>query len=145
MKKAAIIVLFSALLTACTNSAQIPLPGSGDIEPASAQVEADLPPEGVYRVEAWVENPHPSADEVVNISGSLIKYDVYLGGMMMAGYWPDEDDDRLPDCYNQVIYQRGRCSVRASNFPVGVYIPVRVSFEYDGWTFEGETGFTRKD
>jgi hypothetical protein len=101
--------------------------------------------EDIYEVTAWVDNPYPKAGERINISGSLTKNGVYLGGMMMSAFWPDKDDDRLVDCTIQVIYQRGICIVYAEDFPVGEYTPVKVSFNYFGQTFSGETGFTRQE
>jgi hypothetical protein len=137
-----VFALFCAL-TACASprvEAPVPTPASQiQLLPA-----VDSPAnQDVFEVEAWVDNPTPSAGERINISGSLKKNGVYVGGMMMSGFWPDEDDDRLPDCHIQVIYQRGICIVYADNFPVGEYTPVRVSFDYFGQTFSGETGFTR--
>lgn len=136
------------ILAACTPQAAPSLSDAGQPAPAElAQPESGPSPisTDVFQVTAWVDNPSPKAGERINISGSLIKNGVYLGGMMMAAYWPDEDDDRLVDCTIQVIYQRGICIVYADDFPVGEYTPVRVSFEYFGQTFTGETGFTRQE
>jgi hypothetical protein len=134
-----LILLMISILAACTPTASTPAVPRGGIE-TPAPTSSD-----VFQVTAWVDNPYPKAGERINISGSLIKNGVYLGGMMMSGFWPDEKDDRLPDCHIQVIYQRGICIAYADNFPVGEPITVKVSFDYFGQTFSGETSFTRQE
>jgi hypothetical protein len=137
------ICSFLVLFAACSSSPVLtaePDTSKVTLEPAPTPTSSDI-----FRLEAWVDNPNPKSGERINISGSLIKNGVYLGGMMMSAYWPDEDDDRLPDCHIQVIYQRGICTVYADNFPVGEYTPVKISFDYFGQTFTGETGFTRAE
>jgi hypothetical protein len=142
MKKLLAVLLFCALAACSTATVE---PVSAPLLTQPLRLEEPAAEVGEFTVEAWVDNPEPSSGERINISGSLRRNGLYLGGMMMSGFWPDEDDDRLPDCHIQVIYQRGICTVYADDFPVGEYIPVKVSFEYFGNTYSGETGFTRKE
>lgn len=98
-----------------------------------------------FQVDAWVDDPAPSREARVILSGSLIKDGIYLGGIMMRATWPDETDRRgSPNCYVMVLYQRGLCTFDASNFPPGEFVSIQISFEYQGKTFYGQTGFTPK-
>lgn len=97
----------------------------------------------VFEVFAWVDKPTPARDERVTISGSLVKNGVYLGGIMMRADWPREGQERgVPNCFVQMIYQRGVCVAEASDYPSGVYVPVTVTIEYRGVIYTAETGFT---
>jgi hypothetical protein len=63
--------------------------------------------------------------------------------MAMTATWPDSKLERgVPNCHVQVIYQRGICITEASKYPVGVFVPVTVRFEYRGGTYSAQTGFT---
>jgi hypothetical protein len=92
-----------------------------------------------------VDNATPGHGDVVNLSGSLIKNGVYLGGMMMQATWPDKDQERgIPNCNVLVIYQRGICIIETKDMPVGEFIPVTIKFVYNDQTFSAQTGFTIK-
>jgi hypothetical protein len=143
MKKILFLVIFLLTLAACAQPTALrTTAGEASTQPAAPPTPT---PSDQFVVTAWVDNPYPKSGERINISGSLQKNGTYLGGMMMSAYWPDEDDDRLPDCHIQVIYQRGICIVYAENFPVGEYTPIKISFDYFGQVFTGETGFTRQE
>lgn len=99
--------------------------------------------EDQFEVIAWVDNETPAQGERVNLSGSLLKNGVFLGGMMMQAYWPDENlDEGMPNCNVLVIYQRGVCIIETGDFPVGDFVSITVEFEYNGKTHTGQTGFT---
>lgn len=101
--------------------------------------------EDKYEVIAWVDNSTPAQGDVVNLSGSLVKNGIYLGGMMMQAVWPDKDQERgVPNCNVLVIYQRGICVIETEEMPVGEFIPVTIKFVYNDQTFRAQTGFTIK-
>lgn len=142
MRHASFLILVCLALTACLPKAS-PAPGlQASPTPSTAPLSSPTPGD-VFEVEAWVDNPTPARDERITASGSLIKNGVYLGGMMMRGTWPEEDQERgVPNCFVLVIYQRGVCTIEVKDYPSGVYVPITVSFEYNSKTYTGQTGFT---
>lgn len=91
----------------------------------------------------WVNNPEPERGERVIVYGSLIKYGVLLGGIMMQGTWADESHEPgTPNCFVLVTYGRGVCVVETSQYPAGVYVPINIRFDYRNKTYTGSTGFT---
>jgi hypothetical protein len=96
-----------------------------------------------FAVEAWVDNPTPTQDSQVIVFGSLIKSGVYLGGIMMQAVWADETQERgVPNCDVLVTYGRGVCAVPVKDYEPGAFVPITVTFKYEGSTFVGHTGFT---
>lgn len=94
-------------------------------------------------MEAWVDKPSPARDGRVIARGSLIKNGVRLGGMMMQATWPDETQERgVPNCNVLVTYGSGVCAIDAEGYPPGVFVPITVTFDYDGTRYVGHTGFT---
>jgi hypothetical protein len=124
------------MLVSCSASAT-PEPAPQPLPTPSAT------PEDIFQVVAWMDNPEPEHNERVILSGSLIKNGVYLGGMAMHAMWPDGTQERgVPNCSVQVIYQRGVCTIDASKYPVDVYVPITITFEYRDQIYIGHTGFT---
>jgi hypothetical protein len=96
-----------------------------------------------FEVDAWVSDPNPQLGSRIMLYGSLIKDSVYLGGMAMRATWPDENQERgIPNCTVQVIYGSGVCIVESEGFQPDVYVPITVTFEYQGKIYSGQTGFT---
>ena len=92
-----------------------------------------------------MDNPTPENGEQILLSGSLIKNGTYLGGMTMTASWPDQNQERgVPNCKVLVIYARGVCAIKVSDFPAGVAVPITVSFPYAGQYYQGTTSFTPK-
>lgn len=143
-------ILFAACLViaaAVTLAGCAVQPGAAPIQPAAPGVQPNPTetnqPEDTFKVVAWVDNPTPHPGEQVNLSGSLIKNGIYLGGMMMHAAWPDKSQERgVPNCKVLVIYQRGVCIIETGDYQPGEYVPVTIMFVYNDKTFTGETGFT---
>lgn len=111
--------------------------------PEVAQPQATPTPEDVFEVYAWVNKPEPKLGEIVTVNGSLIKNGVYLGGVPMWAFWPDENGGNVPhSCVSYMAYQRGICMVDTRDFPADVYVPVSIRIYYQDMTFTTETGFT---
>jgi hypothetical protein len=90
-----------------------------------------------------VNNPEPERGEQVIVYGSLIKYGVLLGGIMMQGTWADESHKPgTPNCFVLVTYGRGVCVVETGQYSAGVYVPINIRFDYRNKTYTGSTGFT---
>lgn len=129
-------------LASCSNTANQQTHKTG--------VQSNLPAEYIYQesqdefvIKTWVNKPNPSRDELVTVYGSLIKNGAHLGGMMMQATWQDPAQERgVPNCNVLVIYQTGVCTIEAGKYPSGEYLPITVSFDYDGIILTGETGFT---
>lgn len=141
---ACLAICLVSLLVACSPQPGKPNTAPADPSPDSIQQAANQQ-EDTFKVVAWVDNPNPRQGEIVNLSGSLIKNGVYLGGMMMHAMWPDKDQERgVPNCKVLVIYQRGVCIIKTDDFASGELVPVTVKFVYNDQTYSGETGFTVK-
>ncbi len=140
----AYLVVVLSILSGCSSKpGDTPTPQAAP-SPTSDQAFAEQQ-EDTFEVVAWVDNPTPAKGEIVNLSGSLIKNGVYLGGMMMYATWPDKDQERgVPNCKVLVIYQRGVCMIKTDDFTSGEYVPVKVKFIYNDRSYSGETGFTIK-
>lgn len=97
----------------------------------------------IFEVVTWFDNPEPKLGSRVILYGSLIKDGVHLGGMAMRVAWPDKNQERgVPNCSVQVIYGSGVCIIETAGFQPDEYIPVTVTFEYQGRVYSGQTGFT---
>lgn len=142
MNRMSFLILICMVLASCSPKATPPpgLPATSGPQITSAPSPT---PRDIFEVEAWVDNPTPTRDSRVTVSGSLIKNSVRLGGMMMQATWPDKTQERgVPNCNVLVIYGSGVCSVDADNYPPGVFVPITVTFQYGDATYTGHTGFT---
>jgi hypothetical protein len=140
--------IYSALIlllaSACSG---VVLPAAVEPTPSGEQPEAATTPtsDDIYEIRAWVSNPNPERDELVTIYGNLAKHGVILGGIQMMATWGGyEKAPTIPDCVVTIIYQRGVCTVSASDFPSGEYVPITILINYDGQKFITQTGFTPK-
>jgi hypothetical protein len=99
------------------------------------------------QVKVWINNPTPPLKSLVIVRGSLIKYGHhYVGGIMMSAFWPDESHERgVPNCFTSVNYGDGKCVIDASRFPPGKFVPVTISFNYEGNIYTAQTGFTPQE
>jgi hypothetical protein len=123
--------------------------GCGSRPPESTAVATLLAPartptpEATFFVDVWVDNPTPARDDKVILIGMLNMQGVFLNGITMQATWPDAQISRgVPNCNVQLSYGRGVCVIDAGKYPPGTYVPIRVSFEYRGGVYVGETGFT---
>jgi hypothetical protein len=142
LKGTTLLISICLLLSSCTTSSlSKPEPLQAPVIPASSTLSPTS--KDTFQVYAWVDKPNPAQDDRVILSGSLIKNGVYLGGMTMQATWPDEAQERgVPNCFVQVIYQRGVCTIDASRYPPDVYVPITVTFGYRDQIYIGHTGFT---
>lgn len=125
-----------------TDLAAVSNPAPEGAQP-QALPEATPTPEDVFEIYAWVNKPEPKPGEVVTVSGSLIKNGVYLGGVPMWTFWPDENGGNVPhNCVSYMAYQRGLCMIEVKDYPVDVYVPVSIKIYYQDMVFTTETGFT---
>lgn len=141
---AVIFLLASFLLVACDAGSTRP---SANVPPPVEQASPTAAPteEDTFFVDVWVDEPNPSRDDKVILIGMLNKNGVFLNGIMMQANWPDVDNPRgMPNCYVQLSYGRGVCVIDAGKYPSGQYVPIQVTFEYQGQVFTGETSFTTR-
>ena len=100
-------------------------------------------PGDTFEVKAWVDNPTPFQNSLVNVWGSLIKNGVHLGGIMMRATWPDKTEKSgTSSCDVLVIYGAGVCGVPVKDYALGVFVPITVTFDYRGVRYTAHTGFT---
>lgn len=140
MKYLTFITLVCLLQIACSTTTT-PLP-EGTSPHIIQNTSTPFPtPVHAFEVVAWVDNPSPQLGSRVILFGSLIKDGVHLGGMAMRATWPDETQERgVPNCSVQVIYGSGVCVVETDVFQPGVFVPITVTFEYQGKIYSGHTG-----
>jgi hypothetical protein len=142
MKGVLILFLVCLLQVSCSSDVTPEPQPAVPIAPAISST-LELVRTATFEVVAWVSDPDPEPGERVMLYGSLLKDGVHLGGMAMRASWPDEDQERgIPNCSVQVIYGSGVCIVETEDFQPGAYVPIMVSFEYQGKIYRGETGFT---
>jgi hypothetical protein len=138
------LVVVSLFLVSCAPSTTI-VPEQASPTTRPTYSEPLQPPQGQFEVVSWFDDPEPEHGSRVMLYGSLIKSGVTLGGMMMEATWPDENQARgVPNCRVQVIYGSGVCIIETADLPKGVYIPITLKFEYQGKTYQGQTGFTAR-
>ena len=120
----------------------LPPPSSPTALPATTPTPK-LTFQDIFVPDAWVSNPKPSLGSVVTLRGSLRKYEVYLGGMMMHATWPDQTEPGGLDwCDVLVIYGTGVCQINVENYSPGQFVPITVTFDYDHVRYTAYTGFT---
>lgn len=100
------------------------------VHPDGARIELDL----------WVDNPTPLLNSFVTIRGSIIRNGVRLGGLMMRAEYPVKRS--TSSCDVLIIYGAGVCTLPVRDYTPGVFVPVTVTFDYDGVRYTGQTGFT---
>lgn len=145
MKGVLFLFLVCLLQISCSSNVK---PEPQPAAPAAPKIGStpELVRTATFEVVAWVSDPNPEPGERVMLYGSLLKDGVHLGGMAMRASWPDEDQERgIPNCSVQVIYGSGVCIVETADFQPGIYVPITVSFEYQGKIYRGETGFTPRE
>jgi hypothetical protein len=142
MKHPLLVVLICLLQVACSTF-QIQ---SGELPaiPDQRVTSEPLPTaEDIYQVKAWVINPTPPQNSLIVVRGSLMKNGAFLGGIMMQASWLDDKNaPGMPNCTSLVTYGTGKCIIDTGDFPVGKYVPITVTFDYNGKKFIAQTGFT---
>ena len=142
MKRTLILFLVFMLQISCSSNA---LQSSKPVATIATQV-VPTPTSfhtPIFEIVTWFDNPEPELGSRVILYGSLIKDGVHLGGMAMRATWPDENQERgVPNCSVQVIYGSGVCTIETAGFQPSEYVPVTVTFEYQGKVYSGQTGFT---
>jgi hypothetical protein len=142
MKRTLLLLLVFMLQISCSSNA---VQSSKPIATIATQVTSPPTPfhTPIFEIVTWFDNPEPELGSRVILYGSLIKDGVHLGGMAMRATWSDENLERgVPNCSVQVIYGSGVCIIETAAFQSGEYIPITVSFEYQGRIYSGQTGFT---
>nr|MBC7243889.1 hypothetical protein [Chloroflexota bacterium] len=100
------------------------------VHPDGARIELDL----------WVDDPTPTLGSYVTVRGSIIRNGVRLGGLMMRAEYPVKDGTK--QCDVLIIYGAGVCTLPVRDYVPGVFLPITVTFDYDGVRYTGQTGFT---
>jgi hypothetical protein len=142
MKRVFILFLVGVLQLSCSSNGT---PLSQPTATTAPQYFASATPVGTpaFEVVAWVSDTDPQVGSRIMLYGSLLKYGVHLGGMAMRATWPDEEQERgVPNCSVQVIYGSGVCIIETEGYQPGVYVPITLTFEYQGKIYRGQTGFT---
>jgi hypothetical protein len=142
MKQVLFFVILTLIMTGCLPTLSPPIEVIATTTPIFIQTPS--PTSGdIFEVQAWVNEPFPARDEQVIVYGSLIKDGVRLGGIMMRASWRDGTHEHaIPDCFVLVTYGRGVCTLDQGGLPSGVFLPITVTFDYNGSRFIGQTGFT---
>ncbi len=128
MKRLAVLLILTLLVTACTS------PGT----PAPTLVPTPTTPN--MRIDAWVHNPTPAVGTDVVVHFGFLNDSVPINWMVMIAEWRQGGVKR--QCITQVQHDIGQCAITVIDMEPGVYVPVTVTTEYIGWTFFGYTGFT---
>ena len=142
--KNTILIIIALFLVGCT-AAPTTLPAETPL-PEVAQPVATPAWTDEYEIWAWVDDPEPGPDDIVTVSGHLVKNGAYLGGVGMWMVWPAEDGGPVEhECVSYMMYQRGICQIIVKDYPPGQYVPVKVWVEYHDQIFTTETGFTPQE
>ncbi len=113
---------------------------------STPQPQVTSTPADIYEISAWVDIPEPGPDDIVTVSGHLIRNEAYLGGVGMWMFWPDEEGGPvMHECVSYMMYQRGICQIIVKDYPPGKYVPVVVRVEFQDRIFTTETGFTPRE
>lgn len=100
------------------------------LHPDGARIELDL----------WVDNPTPPLNSFVTVRGSIIRNGVRLGGLVMHATYPTKEG--AVSCDSLIIYGAGVCTIPVRDYTPGAFVPITVTFDYDGVRYTGQTGFT---
>ena len=139
-----LLICIALVLVGCTAAPA----GTPSVSQSTAVPQPPLTPvsEDLYEIYAWVDKPEPKLDEIVTVSGSLVKNGAHLGGIGMWMFWPDETGSPVPhECVSYMMYQRGICQIIVKDYPAGQYVPVKIRVEYHDQVFTTETGFTTQE
>jgi len=127
--------------TAAPTSAPSVTPATAAPQPTVTTISEDN-----YEIYAWVDRPEPKLDEIVTVSGSLVKNGAHLGGIGMWMFWPAEDGGPVShECVSYMMYQRGICQIIVKDYAPGQFVPVKIRVEYHDQVFTTETGFTPRE
>jgi len=131
------------LQVACSSQISTPIISPDSPDKTVNSTKSPSEPE-LFQVKVWINDPTPSLNSLVIVRGSLIKYGrYYVGGIMMSAFWPDNTHERgVPNCFTSVNYGDGKCVIDVSHFSPGKFVPVTVSFNYEGKIYTAQTGFT---
>jgi hypothetical protein len=142
MRRTILFIVILFLQGACSQKDLTPVSSPATSDQAVHSTQSPAAPE-LFQVKAWVDDPTPALNSRIVVRGSLIKYGSYhLGGIMMSAFWPDETVERgVPNCFTLVTYGTGKCVIDVSRFPPGEFVPVTVSFDYEGKLYTAQTGF----
>jgi hypothetical protein len=142
MKRALLLVLICMLQISCSsNVTSVPAP-TAPVVTQNISTSIPVHPD-TFEVVAWVNDPDPQTGTRVILRGSLLKDGVHLGGISMQAFWPDDNHaPGIPDCTALVTYGTGVCIINSTGYQPGDYVPITVSFEYQGKIYKGQTGFT---
>jgi len=140
MRYAYFLVLAALLLAACsvenqaTPTPSLPAPTSSHPAPT---------PEVDVEVQAWVNRPNPARNEIITVFGTLKATGLYRNGITMTAVWPDPNHQPgVPNCLTRTSYELGSCAFPAENFPPGEFVPITITFFFDGVKYTTQTGFT---
>lgn len=100
------------------------------LHPDGAHIELDL----------WVDDPTPPLNSFVTVRGSIIRNGVRLGGLVMHATYPTKEG--VVSCDSLIIYGAGVCTIPVRDYTAGLFVPITVTFDYDGVRYSGQTGFT---
>ncbi len=135
-----ILPILTIMLVGCTAAPT----STPTMTPASITPLPQVGPtsEDIYEISAWVDNPEPGPDDIVTVSGHIIKNGVYLGGEMWM-FWPEVGSAPGNNaCLDHMMYQRGICQIIVKGYPPDIYVPIKVRWEWPGIVLTTETGFT---
>ncbi|MGC8785852.1 MAG: hypothetical protein ACP5Q1_00310 [Anaerolineae bacterium] len=107
----------------------------------SPQPNVTLHPDGArIELDLWVDDPTPPLNSFVTVRGSILRNGVRLGGLVMRATYPTKES--FSSCDVLIIYGAGVCTLPVKDYAPGVFVPITVTFEYDGVRYTGQTGFT---
>jgi hypothetical protein len=96
----------------------------------------------VFVIESWFEKPNTNDKDTILIWARLLKNGTKVSGTVLHASWPDPSAERgIARCDVQSIYNGGVCWIQKNKYPTGEYVPIKLSFEYDGIIYSDETGF----
>lgn len=100
-----------------------------------------LTPVGRIAVTARMSDDAPKRVSVVTVYGTITMDGVPLGGVPMKAVWGDGKDPAHCDDRSNADGEAA-CSLPVLLAKKGQYVPVKVTFTYEGKTYTATTGFT---
>lgn len=157
MKSTIVLIALSLLLTSCVSSVVSATPtiaGLPSAQPIATptlasrnppsptpQTNVTLHPDGArIELDLWVDDPTPPLNSFVTVRGSIIRNGVRLGGLVMRATYPTKEG--VVSCDSLIIYGAGVCTLPVRDYTPGVFVPITVTFDYEGVRYIGQTGFT---
>lgn len=96
----------------------------------------------VFVIESWFEKSNTNDENTILLWARLLKNGTKVSGTVLHASWPDPSAERgIARCDVQSIYNGGVCMIQKNKYQAGDYVPVSLSFEYDGITYSDKTGF----